>query len=297
MDARTRTLASHGARRQPQTALRAALVPMLPLARWLVRCGVSYPSFASALKAVFVEAARRELQAGGHKPTDSAVSVLSGVQRRDIRGQRGSGDALAAASPKSPSVASQVFTRWLADERFRDRRGVPMALPKTGDGASFETLAREVSVDVHPRTLLVEMERLGLVGLDAQGRVALSGQAFVPVEGFEEMAALFAANAADHLAAAVHNLGGGEPKLLEQSIFADGLTPASAHSLGELARSLWAKAFGPMVREAGRRCEHDAGQADAQMRMRFGVYYFFEPAVENTFDHGSDHGSTEHPGA
>ena len=53
-------------------ALRAALGLLVPLARWLVHNGVTYASFAPALKSVFVEAARRELAESGGKQTDSA---------------------------------------------------------------------------------------------------------------------------------------------------------------------------------------------------------------------------------
>ncbi len=254
--------------------LRAALAMLVPLARWLVRNGVPYSSFAPALKTVFVEAARRELAAHGHKITDSALSVLSGVHRRDIREM---GDASPSqAQPKSPSVASQLVTRWLTDPALRSRDEQPLALPKAGDGASFDALARQVSSDVHPRTLLAEMQRLGLVSVDGD-TVRLQAQAFVPQEGFEEMVSLFSANVSDHLAAAAHNLGEGPSKFLEQSIFGSGLSARSAEQLGAVARRLWKQAFQQMAAEAAPRLKDDAKKNDTPMRMRFGVYYYAEP--------------------
>ncbi len=256
-------------------ALRAALALLVPLARWLVRNGVGYSSFAPALKTVFVEAARLELASRDGKPTDSALSVLSGVHRRDIR-EMGEGATPSDAQPKSPTVASQLFTRWLTDAALRGPDDRPKAIPKSGDGLSFDALARQVSSDVHPRTLLDEMQRLGLVAIDGD-TVHLQAEAFVPQEGFEEMAGLLSANVSDHLAAAVHNLQGTAPKFLEQSLFGSGLSPASADALGESARRLWQEAFRQMAAEAAAHLKRDAQTHATSMRMRFGVYFYAEP--------------------
>lgn len=260
--------------------LRAVLSLLVPLVRWLVHNGVTYGSFAPALKSVFVEAGRQELEASGGKLTDSALSVLSGVHRRDIR-EMGAASHM-QAQPKAPSVASQVFTRWLTDARLRDGADRPMALPKSGDAPSFDALARQVSSDVHPRTLLAEMQRLGLVQV-SEDTVHLLVQAFVPQQGFDELVELFAANAADHLAAAAHNLRhpGGD-KFLEQSVFASGLSPRSTQQLGALARKLWRPAFQQMAREATARYEHDSREQQGSMRMRFGVYFYAEPLGDDT---------------
>ena len=52
---------------------------------WLLRNGVSYPAFAEVLKSVFVAAAERELERTATAPTQSALSLLSGVHRKDVR--------------------------------------------------------------------------------------------------------------------------------------------------------------------------------------------------------------------
>jgi hypothetical protein len=278
MDQRTHpSSAAQLSDQRARIALRAAMSMLVPLARWLVRNGVHYASFAPALKSVFVEAARRELQATGAKLTDSSLSVLSGVQRRDIRafGQNTTTDA----EPKTPSVASQVFTRWVTDPAWRDGTNQPMALPKTGAPRSFDSLAREVSSDVHPRTLLAEMLRLGLIEPDGE-TVRLCAHAFVPQEGFDGRALMFSANVADHIAAAAHNVVATDGRFLEQSVFGSGLAPASVEALGETARRLWAGAFEQIVREATHRFERDRIEPQAQMRMRFGVYYYAEPDEE-----------------
>lgn len=268
-------------------ALREAAVLLAPVARWLLRSGVSYGAFATLLKTVFVDAARAELERGGAAPTHSALSVLSGVHRKDVRAIAEAPREPAALSPRGVPLASQVYTRWLTARRYRDRDGHPRALPRSGAGVTFEALAREVSVDVHPRTVMDELLRLGLVTLEGDLLIPVS-LSFLPSRRLDELTALFAANAADHMAAAVNNLTTDAPRYLEQSVFADGLGAASVADLHELARAAWQEAFEAMVKEARKRVAADDGLPPAeQHRMRFGVYFYGEPQPAAAADHAA----------
>jgi Family of unknown function (DUF6502) len=258
-------------------ALREAALLLAPVARWLLRSGVSYGAFAGMLKAVFVDAARAELERGGAQPTYSALSVLSGVHRKDVRSIAEAPRDPAAVLPRGVPLSSQVYTRWLTARRYRGRDGQPRALPRSGAGITFESLAREVSVDVHPRTVMDELLRLGLVTLEGDLLIPVS-TSFLPSRRLDEMTALFAANAADHMAAAVHNLTTDAPRYLEQSVFADGLAAGSVEQLHELAREAWQEAFETMVKEARKRVAADEQLPEGeQQRMRFGIYFYAEP--------------------
>lgn len=259
-----------------QLALREAAQLMRPLAQWLLRHGVPYPEFAELLKSVFLEAARSELVLSDAKPTQSALSLLSGVHRKDVRALEQAPAAPRSRSVARPTLASQVITHWLADRRYRAADGKPLALPRTGSKRSFESLCRELSNDMHPRTVLDELLRLGQVALDGDRVVALASS-FVPSSRLDEMSALFSANVSDHIAAAVSNLTTSAPKFLEQSIYADGLTPESIERLHVAARQAWARAFESIVTEARDRVGQDSA-SDGEMRMRFGVYFYSEPA-------------------
>jgi hypothetical protein len=187
------------------------------------------------------------------------------------------GGAAREAAPRGVPLPSQVFTRWLTARRYRRPDGSPKALPRSGSGASFETLSRELSQDVHPRTVLDELVRLGLVRLEGDLVVPASAS-FTPSRRLDELTTLFAANASDHLAAAVHNLTRPGKRFLEQSVFADGLGEGSVEHLREMAVAAWLAAFEAMVGEATGLVEKDAAiGADEQHRMRFGVYFYSEP--------------------
>jgi hypothetical protein len=75
----------------------------------------------------------------------------------------------------------------------------------------------------------------------------------------------------------VHNLTrSDQQKYLEQSVYADGLSQASVHALQNVARQLWSKTFDVMVKSATDRVDLDTNDANANSRMRFGVYYYHE---------------------
>ena len=260
---------------QAELALREATVLLAPVVLWLLRHGVSFPALADLLKPLFVEAARAELQRGATKPTQSALSLLSGVHRKDVRTIADAPPA-ARRSPR-PTLAAQVFTRWLHDPRYRGRHGKPQALPRTGPGRTFETLSRELSNDVHPRTVLDELLRLGQVALEGD-RVVVRADSFVPSPRLDEMTALFSASAADHIAAGVSNLTSRAPPFLEQSIYADGLTAESVELLHAAARQAWAVAFDTVIALARERVDHDQA-SDGELRVRFGSYFFSEPGT------------------
>jgi hypothetical protein len=259
-----------------QLALREAERLMRPLAQWLLRHGVPYPEFAELLKSVFLEAARSELARSEAKPTQSALSMLSGVHRKDVRALEQAPEAARTPITARPSLASQVLTYWLTERRYRAANGKPLALPRVGLKRSFESLCRELSSDLHPRTVLDELLRLGQVMLDGENVVVIASS-FVPSSRLDEMSALFSANVADHIAAAVSNLTTTAPRFLEQSVYADGLTQESIDRLHDTARQCWARALESIVTEARDRVGKDS-TSNGELRMRFGAFFYSEPA-------------------
>jgi len=257
---------------KPNEMLGEAMAIAEPLVAWLVRSGVGHAAFAAALKPLFLAQAKAELLRLGQKPTDTALSLLSGLHRKDVRAFRGAASEASEDAPAAwgkPSPASQVVTRWLS-------LGWPDSLPFAGPEPSFETLARRVSTDFHERALLQELVRLGVAHED-DGVVHLRRAAFVPDERMQETRRLMAGSVADHLAAGVHNLSGTSPgKFLEQSVFADGLSEASAHELHMLANRLWAQALQQVVEAAVPLCERDA-KLPHPHRFRLGMFTYSAP--------------------
>lgn len=265
------------------SVLPEALAIAQPLVAWLLRSGVGYNEFVAALKPVFLAQAQAELARQAQKPTDSAISLLSGLHRKDVRSFR---EAATQAMEQvqadgstwgKPSIANQVVTRWLGQDAWPD------TLPLTGEAPSFEALARSVSTDVHPRTVLQEMLRLG-VATEHEGQVQLLRAAFVPDAKHQEARHLMAGSVSDHLQSGVHNLSAdSQRKFLEQSVFADGLSAESVQQLNLLANDLWTQAMQQMVAAATPLCEQDANHPQPH-RFRLGLFTFAAPEFQASTD-------------
>ncbi len=263
--------------------LARVLHALRPLVRLLVHHGITYPALAAALKQVFLDEARRELQRRGMPSTDSALTLLSGVHRRDVRtltreAPANTGARSASATTEAPrSLASEVVGRWMHERRYLDRGGHPRMLARgTGEPGSFDHLVESVSRDVRPRAVLDELLRLGVAEESPEG-VRLLAEGFAPKRGFGEMAALFAANVHDHTAAAVANLRG-EANFLEQAVFVDDISEESARRLSQVGVAAWKVAMREVMGTAQQ--SFDADQAlpatERRQRARFGVYFYSE---------------------
>lgn len=270
-----------------ELALGAVLRCLRPLVRLLVREGVSYPALAAALKGVFVDAAQAELQRQGMKQTASALSLLSGVHRKDLRDMTQASTRGAGSPERSVrlSLIGQIVGRWMAGRAWQSTQGPskaqPRRLPRNGSARSFEALVASVSKDVRPRAVLDEMLRLGVVEETPEG-VSLVAAGLAPRQGFDAMAEALAVNLQDHAAAAVANLHE-RHNFLDQAIYVDEITPASAAQLQRMAAEAWQAAFAKLMPAAQALCEadlRDVEPAQRRQRLRFGVYVF-EDRMDN----------------
>jgi hypothetical protein len=269
---------------RPALLLRTATRLMEPLVRLLVANGVTYTLFAQSMKRVFLRAAEKELEADGKRITDSALSLLSGVHRKDVR-------VLTSDTPPSPrtaTMASQVVTAWISQPEYCDDDGRPRALPmrSSDDTPSFERLSQAVSKDFHARSVLDELLRLGVVSLeDGVVRLVLD-QGYLPARDLHEVARYLAANAADHLAASGANFAaarrGERTPYLEFALWGDELSAQSVADLQQFAQQQWMGAMKKVRNAAEKMSEADVRALPPSQlhRFRFGAYFYHQPGAE-----------------
>jgi hypothetical protein len=260
-------------------ALRSVLEPVSQLA---VAKGMPYAAVEEALKRAFVGAAEATQLSQGLPANRlvSRIAAATGINRREVTRltQAESQEALGTGA----SLASQVFTRWVSDKAWR-LRGKPKVLPRQGEG-SFEELARSVTQDVHPRTLLDELIRLQLAQWDAEAdTVSLLEEAFTPHGDLQDMLGFLGSNVGDHLQAAVDNVLSSQSLHFEQAVFAQGMSPDVAEALRALARRHWKALMAeavPMLEASLAGSERAArtgqGQPSPQHRVRLGLFTFHE---------------------
>jgi Family of unknown function (DUF6502) len=252
------------------SALGGALASLLePIASLAVARGLTFAAVEDQLKSAFVEAARKAQPEAAGLRIVSRVSTATGLTRREVTRLL---DAEVGPAPARPSPATQVFTRWRADPVLKNRRGQPIDLPRQGDAPSFESLARSVTQDVHPRSLLDELVRLGLVALDGD-TVKILRDSVTAGSNSERAYSFLGSNVGDHLRAAVANVLADTPAHLEQAVFADELSAESLVAVRELAKAQWQALLAATVPALQALVDADAAAGRTRdRRVRIGLY-------------------------
>jgi hypothetical protein len=261
-------------------SLHAPLARLLrPLVRLLVARGITFPAITDLLRELYVNVAEYDFALAGKEQTDSRVSLLTGIHRKEVRRLRGAG-APVSAVPAVVSRTSRIIARWIADPAFTDPQGHPLPLPRTAEGnaSSFETLVSGITRDVRPRAVLDEWLDRGLAFTDAQDQIVLAEAAYVPRGDGAEGPQLyyFGRNLHDHIAAAVANIVGDRPRFLERAVHYDGLSKDLATKLEARAREIAMEALQQANREAHAACQTDPG---GDHRWNFGLYIYTEAAA------------------
>jgi len=262
------------------TSLMEALRTLMqPLATLSVARGMSFSTVEEMLKNAFVDAARTTHSNAVQHRMVSRISTVTGLNRREVSRLLQT-DSSTAPTRRSP--ATQVFTRWVSEPSLKNAKGKPLSLPRQGPAPSFDELARSVNRDVHPRSLLEELCRLGLVRVEGE-TVHVVRERFVPREDIDRMLGFLGSNVGDHLRAAVANVLSDPPAHLEQAVFADELSQASLDKLREVMRVQWQallQATVPLLHQliaADRSAKRNQDQ-----RVRVGMYMFSETMTSPT---------------
>lgn len=275
----------------PLDALLGAFRSVLrPLARLAVASGLTYPRIDEVVREVLVEAASAAHSSSPPQRRVSRISTTLGLHRREVtRLSRRE----AEAPPTPPSQATRLFLKWQSDPRFRDASGTLQRLPRQGTDSSFERLAQEVTRDVHPRSLLGELCRLGLARHDeVQDTVELVVDAFVPRGDKARMLGFLGANIGDHCEAAVTNVLGDGREHFEQAIFADELSAESIRAFRDSITRQWQVLRAAAVPALETLIEVDRATGRIQnQRIRLGLFSWtgpMSPAAATAADEAPD---------
>lgn len=264
----------------PPARLLGALARLLrPLVKLQIRAGVTFPILADLLRNLYVEVARNDLLPDERSRTDSRVSLMTGIHRKELRRQRNLDPTL---EPPVLTLNSQILALWLGAAGYTDAQGRPLPLPRNGRAPSFDSLIATVTRDLRPRAVLDDWIAQGMVSVDAQGIVTLKAEAYLPREGSEAQLFYFARNLHDHAAAAAANVvAAGAAPFLDRSVHYDRLGLDAAARLEALARQAAQRLLLEINREAHAIAEADEREASADpdrptRRVNLGVFLYVE---------------------
>jgi hypothetical protein len=262
-------------------ALNNAVVLLLrPLVRVLLRHGLTYDEFAELARRTYVDVAERDFALKGRKQTASRISVITGLNRKEVarlqalNALSAEGDAGGAELAHTMNRAAKVVVGWMREHA--PAGGEPAAL----DAAQFSALVRRHSGDMPARAVLDELKHAGALSATDDGRYRLAPQGYVPRQTDVRKIALLGQHAADLLGAIEHNLAQPpEQAYLQQRVFADHIPADRIATVRQRLRDTGLRALTD-TRET--LIEHDAGDAPpgpGARRVTLGVYYFEEPAA------------------
>ncbi len=214
---------------------------LAPVARLLLRSGVTWAEFAELSKEVFVDVARRDHGIQGRPTNNSRVAMITGLSRREVTRVR---DVLIGeAQPSEPpsSRVAQVLSGWHVDPDFLDDEGRPVVLPANGERRSVAALLKRYAGDLPHGAFLKELQQLGLVEKNGN-------------EGFRVLARDYLRGAADpdivrQLGVALHDHGA----TLAHNVNPERTDPARFEGMASTPRLAprYARAFAQFAGERG----------------------------------------------
>lgn len=261
-----------------------------PFVKLMLTNNLTYTFAIDVLKTLFVEVVDEDFTIDNKRQTDSRISLMSGVHRKDVKRLRELHPDVEDVMPGNVSLGSQLIAMWNANPAFVDADGLPKPLPRFASDnadASFESMVRSLSTDIHPRAVLDEWLRLGVARLDEDNFVHLTTDMFIAQEGFDEKVYYFGHNLHDHASAAVSNVIGQRPGFFERCVHYDELSQQSLMVIADFAQKQGMKALRGVNKVADEAAMGDKSAKNANMRMTYGVYFYSEAMQDSTLQNNA----------
>jgi Family of unknown function (DUF6502) len=210
----------------------AAAQILRPLVKRLLARGVPFGRLEARLRKLFVDVAENDLALPGRRQTDSRVSLLTGINRKEVRRIR---SVEHEAGPRSFTMnyTTALISRWLTDAQTADRSRRPRPLPYQAQrGPSFMKLARKVTADLAPRILLDELVRCGAVEIRDDAVIVLKDDAYLPKPASSETLQILGEDPPELVETILRNIfSEGAELLLQRKVYYDNLGSDAAKQI------------------------------------------------------------------
>ena len=209
-----------------------------PLVRLLIKLGINFKDFSENAKRLYLEESVRALKEDNKEATSSALSVVSGIHRKDTSHFLKHPEVKSSALSTGASAAMTVVTEWIINPDYldKDKKPCPLIYSHSNAGEkTFTTLSNKVIKDLRAKTVLEELLRLDLVQFENEV-VSLKQEAFIPQTDFNEKMVFFSKNISEHIQAAATNVQSQQPPYFERSAFHDGLNEEDIKQIDSFVR-------------------------------------------------------------
>jgi hypothetical protein len=263
-----------------RSALHAAVMRLLrPLVRILLDHGVPFATFAEIARWVYVEVAERDFALPGRKQTDSRVSVLTGLTRKDVARIKKVEKPEDEASALSYNRAARVVSAWVREYPMEGTASGVAPLPLEGRRKSLSELVRRHSGDMPVRAVVDELLRVGAIRLRGSGEAELLHRHYLPPAGERRKLVYLGDDVADLIATIGHNLSAKPSEaMFQRKVFYDNIPAEHLESVRAVARRRGEAAIDALVHDMGAHDRDANAKVDGEGRFRamVGIYYHEE---------------------
>jgi hypothetical protein len=262
--------------------IRAIAEAARPLVKRLLVQGVPFGWVERRLRALFVEVAAAEFAIPGRRATDSRLTLLTGINRKEVRRLRSERVQAGPRGTFSLNHMTSLVSRWTTNSVTVDDAGHPRPIPyRAARGPSFTKLARQVTRDLAPGILLEQLVASGAAEVVEGDLVVLRGPAFVPKTGSPQHLEILAEDPAELIETILRNtVDGVRERLLQRKVYYDNLgADAAARIRAEMRRE--GERFLVRVERLLMKYDRDRNPrapGGARHYAGVGVYFFESPA-------------------
>src|SRR6185437_4103018 len=255
-------MASSGDKQDSRSALHSAVMRLLrPLVRILLDHGVPFATFAEVARWVYVEVAENHFALPGRKQTDSRISVITGLTRKDVARIKKVDKPADEASALSYNRAARVVSAWVRDYPMEGTASGVALLPVEGSRRSLSALIHKYSGDMPVRAVIDELLRVGAIRIHDSGEAELLHRHYMPPPGERRKLVYLGDDVGDLISTIGHNLTAKPSEaLFQRKVFYDNIPaePAIAALVNDM---------GPHARDANEKV-----QGEGRFRAVVGIY-------------------------
>lgn len=259
-------------------ALHSAVMTLLrPLVRILLRHGVPFTTFQEIARWVYVEVAEKHFALPDRKQTDSRVSILTGLTRKDVARIRKLEKPDDRAEALSYNRAARVVSAWVRDYPMEGTVSGVSPLPLEGE-ASLSSLIRRYSGDMPVRAVVDELLRVGAIRIRGNEEAELIHRHYLPYMGEQRKLVYLGDDVADLIATIGHNLESPGQTHFQRKVFYDNIPVEHIESVRAVARKRGEAAIDALVHDMA---AHDRDVnprigGTGRLRAMVGIYYHEE---------------------
>ena len=252
---------------------------LYPLVRILLRNGIPSDALTELVRKTYVDVAEAEFQIDGKKQTTARISVITGLNRKEVARLRGV-PALTDEDQKRWNRAAKILGAWLRDPEFQDRKGDPLDLAFDEGEPSFAQLVKKHSGDMQPKAIADELLRVGAIEFVAD-RYRMTARGYVPAQDPESIAEILGIDTAEFIETVDHNMQAGpDDKLFQLKVLSDNVPVKYVDEFNAYSRRLARPVLEELNRWlAERDLKRDWSGDDDRAVLGLGIFQINRPAV------------------